>query len=521
MARAGVWGHEQNYTAKVRKPPTPQPELFSLEEEPGGGLPAPLSEVAGRQEKVMRHVLEDLGSVCPVVQILYLPVPHMMDQLAELLNLEEDVLDAGRLEVPKISLDVIPFRTLVPEPQLAEQLVEVPTIVSFSSLQRIMDQTVDIPVPQGGGRHADLQGFLRGQNSTGVEQIVDIPDGVLHRPGQSSSSADGLGKGVFRTFPQNKKSAELGSHSGSELLPESSPSTPAAQLKEEMEVLFAVPLQLRTPAQRARLRELVIASSQARRRKRKKRRKRRTPRTSSLPGRACRRQRQWSACNAGFTGDEAPRVHVPFRRRQAQGAPYPGRYGPEGLLQWPLQGWFSWLHYTSCFALEYGKAVIAGDPAPRAVSSFRLAHDARHYGRQARKDSRLISWLSPYSAQCLVRHWIHAVWYVAPGLEREAQPDVRVHSSSCGAHRDVVHSPFGWLYHRCHYNCRDLVLFVGTLFGFAAPLCCGSVCVAMSCGGGFFSPGGAYDSVWDSVKPMDIPHQLFPVPRGRWGVYAC
>ena len=49
MARAGVWGHEQNYTAKIRKPPTPQPELFSLEEEPGGGLPAPLSEVAGRQ----------------------------------------------------------------------------------------------------------------------------------------------------------------------------------------------------------------------------------------------------------------------------------------------------------------------------------------------------------------------------------------------------------------------------------------------------------------------------------------
>ena len=53
MARARVWGHEQNYTAKVRKPPTPQPELFSLEEETGGGLPAPLSEVAGRQDKVV------------------------------------------------------------------------------------------------------------------------------------------------------------------------------------------------------------------------------------------------------------------------------------------------------------------------------------------------------------------------------------------------------------------------------------------------------------------------------------
>ena len=36
-ARVGVWGHEQDYTAKNRKPPTPQLELFRLEEEPGGG----------------------------------------------------------------------------------------------------------------------------------------------------------------------------------------------------------------------------------------------------------------------------------------------------------------------------------------------------------------------------------------------------------------------------------------------------------------------------------------------------
>ena len=42
----------------------------------------------------------------------------------------------------------------------------------------------------------------------------------------------GLWKGVFRTFPQiKKKSAKLGSHSGSELLPESSPSTPAAHVE--------------------------------------------------------------------------------------------------------------------------------------------------------------------------------------------------------------------------------------------------------------------------------------------------
>ena len=205
---------------------------------------------------------------------------------------------------------------------------------------------MDIPVPQGCGRHADLQGFLRGQSSTGAEQIVDIPGGGLHRPGQSSSSADEPGEGVFRTFPQNKKSAKLGSHSGSELLPESSPSTPAAQLKEEMEVLFAVPLQLRTPAQLARLRELVIASSQARRRKRKKRRKKRTPRTSSLPGRARRRQRQWSACYAGFTGYNTPRVMFPSVDAR-----------PKMLCI------MAGMHQEDSYA------VFAGDDAPRAVPS--------------------------------------------------------------------------------------------------------------------------------------------------------
>ena len=41
--------------------------------------------------------------------------------------------------------------------------------------------------------------------------------------------------GVFRTFHRPKKSAKLASHSGSELLPESSPSTPAAQLEDSVE----------------------------------------------------------------------------------------------------------------------------------------------------------------------------------------------------------------------------------------------------------------------------------------------
>ena len=240
--------------------------------------------------------MEDFGSVCPFVQIFDAPMPQTVDQFAELLNLEEDVLDAGRLvdryfQVPEAGyrsamfiIEDVRMRTSVPEPQLAEQLVEVPTFFSCSSLQRTAEHYVDIPVPGGGGPSSGLQGFSSGQSSTAspsskkrisdwriVEQIVDpVSSGRL--PGSSSSHspagveerADEPVEGVFRTFPKNKKSAKLGSHSGSELLPESSPSTPAAQLKEEMEVLFAVPLQLRTPAQRARLRELISASSQAR-----------------------------------------------------------------------------------------------------------------------------------------------------------------------------------------------------------------------------------------------------------------
>ena len=235
-ARAGEEGHEEHNASRRQKPPPLQPELFNLEEEPGGGLPAPLSEVAGRQDKVVRHVLEDLGSVCPVVQILDLPVPHMMDQLAELLNLEEDVLDAGRLvdrifqvpelviEVPKIGLDVIPLRTLVPEPQLVEQLVEVPTTISYSSLQRTVEQHVDISVPQSGGQPSSgLQGFSSGQSSTASLSKKRILSGLWSRSLTlflvevftvhllltlqlvMKNAQMSLAKGFFALFPKIKK----------------------------------------------------------------------------------------------------------------------------------------------------------------------------------------------------------------------------------------------------------------------------------------------------------------------------
>ena len=103
-------------------------------------------------------------------------------------------MSVSKKKVPKILPDDVPMRTAVRDLQLAEQLVEVPTIVSFSSLQRIMEHNVDIPVPGGGGRLAGLQGFLPRQSSTAadVEQIVDIPArrGLQDfLPGQSSTAS--------------------------------------------------------------------------------------------------------------------------------------------------------------------------------------------------------------------------------------------------------------------------------------------------------------------------------------------
>ena len=163
--------------------------------------------------------------------------------------------------MPKILPLDVSMRAALRVTQLVEQLVEVPTTVSYSSLfQRTVEQHVDIPVPGGGGGPSSgLQGFLPRQRSTAspsrkrsseriVEQFVDpVSRGSLpgSRPGQSSPSshspagvgerADEPGEGVFRTFHQNKKSAKVTSHSGSELPPHPSSSTAAAQLEDSVE----------------------------------------------------------------------------------------------------------------------------------------------------------------------------------------------------------------------------------------------------------------------------------------------
>ena len=135
------------------------------------------------------------------------------------------------------------------------QLVDWGGAVSF-----YLDQNVDFPV--GGG----LQDFLPGQSSS---TSSSSPAGV-------HESADERGAGALRTFPCGKKCGGCLDTSAHGTL--AACEQPRGSVEEDE--LLAGPTQLRTPAQWARLRELIGASSQARRRKRKKRRKRRLIRPS-------------------------------------------------------------------------------------------------------------------------------------------------------------------------------------------------------------------------------------------------
>ena len=184
----------------------------------------------------------------------------MVDYVADALRILDRPIAEQVIEVPKISCSPCPSRVPILVPQMAEQLVEVPTVLTPTRIAvQIAEQIVGIPVPQGFGGKRRLQGLLPEQSSTAtpsskkrisertVEQNVDIPvsGGGLHgsRPGQGSSSsshspagvqddADEPGEGVFRTFPQHKEeSAKLASHSSPRVPASVSPSTRAAQLK--------------------------------------------------------------------------------------------------------------------------------------------------------------------------------------------------------------------------------------------------------------------------------------------------
>ena len=72
----------------------------------GGSLPAPLSEVAGRQEVLVRHVVEHMADVCPVVQTLDAPVPQMVDTVLEFFRALDPPVDEQVIKCPRSPLTV-------------------------------------------------------------------------------------------------------------------------------------------------------------------------------------------------------------------------------------------------------------------------------------------------------------------------------------------------------------------------------------------------------------------------------
>ena len=274
-----------HYTATVRTHPPPHTagtEYYELSDEDvvpaRGSRPPCLGEPRGPQERDQLRTVEQIAVYAPMVQIVDAPVPQLVEQLPDVLRFFDRFATVPEqvIAVPKIFIESVPPRAFLRATQLAEQLVEVPTVISFSLMsllqsilaykQRTAEQNVDIPavggIGTGGGSSGflprqstsetaeqiveipvprphgagDLQGFPRGQGSTAfTEQITEFPDpggGLIFQPvqGSAASSSDFPGQadqGVFRTFPQNKKSATHPPHSTSALPPHSSPWTPA------------------------------------------------------------------------------------------------------------------------------------------------------------------------------------------------------------------------------------------------------------------------------------------------------
>ena len=179
--------------------------------------PPCLGEPRGPQDKVQQRTMEQIADDVPMLTLLDSPVPQMVDQLVAVLARYDLPLADQVIEVPKVSCPARCGRTVLCTPQTAEQLVEVPTILSPSFLRML--QNIDTPVP-GRGVQRGLRGFSHERSSTvfgdadhrfpaaTAEQNVDIPvpGGSLHGlsvSGSSSSSAvsrDVRGEGSFSHF---------------------------------------------------------------------------------------------------------------------------------------------------------------------------------------------------------------------------------------------------------------------------------------------------------------------------------
>ena len=123
---------------------------------PEGGRPAPLPEVAGWQKRIQQHTGEQMIDDLPYVQILDAPVPQVVDSAMDFFRRLDLPVAELVIDVPMISSSSCSSRAVLQEPQMAEQLVDVPI---QHIVELLLQHLVDIPVLQVGVSGGGQQGF--------------------------------------------------------------------------------------------------------------------------------------------------------------------------------------------------------------------------------------------------------------------------------------------------------------------------------------------------------------------------
>ena len=100
-------------------------------------------------ERVLRHTVDQIVVAVPLVPVLDDPVPQTVDTVLEFFRSLDLPVDEQVIAVPKIFTDRVSQRLVERRlPQMVEQLVHVPTVLSPL---RIAEQIFGIPAPQRGG----------------------------------------------------------------------------------------------------------------------------------------------------------------------------------------------------------------------------------------------------------------------------------------------------------------------------------------------------------------------------------
>ena len=102
---------------------------------PQGSRPPCLGVPRGPHARVQRRTVQLVVDAVPLVPLLDDPVPQMVDTVLEFFRALDLPIGEQVIAVPQISTDRVSQRLVERRlPQMVEQLVEVPTVVSYSSL---------------------------------------------------------------------------------------------------------------------------------------------------------------------------------------------------------------------------------------------------------------------------------------------------------------------------------------------------------------------------------------------------